>query len=204
MDGRRRARSRDRGAFGNRRFGTVPVLRSGELGDVDQGAGRLLRSTDMSGSTAPRRRTSATSIRVQGRESRATVREYRNEPGQVRHPRSRTTRRSREACRGRRVCPRSPSPITRLEGAVAGALELAPVLTGRQLAAVWDRDADSRATSALCLADKRFEVTVDWSTADGRRGSGGSVPGTNNSGLFYFFECGELGDADQGAGRLRR
>ena len=41
--------------------------------------------------------------------------------------------------------------------------------------------------TSLCLADGRFEVTVDWSTADGRRGSGGTVPGTNNSGLFYFF-----------------
>ncbi len=41
--------------------------------------------------------------------------------------------------------------------------------------------------TSLCLADGRFEVTVDWSTADGRRGSGGAVPGTSNSGLFYFF-----------------
>ena len=45
--------------------------------------------------------------------------------------------------------------------------------------------------SSLCLADSRFEVTVDWSTADGSRGPAGTVPvGTNNSGLFYFFDRG--------------
>ena len=45
--------------------------------------------------------------------------------------------------------------------------------------------------SSLCLADSRFEVTVDWSTADGGRGPARAVPvGTNNSGLFYFFEPG--------------
>ncbi len=45
--------------------------------------------------------------------------------------------------------------------------------------------------SSLCLADSRFEVTVDWSTADGNRGPARTVPvGTNNSGLFYFFDRG--------------
>ncbi len=43
--------------------------------------------------------------------------------------------------------------------------------------------------TSLCLADSRFEVTVDWSTAGGGAGSASTVPGgTNNSGLFYFFE----------------
>jgi len=43
--------------------------------------------------------------------------------------------------------------------------------------------------TSLCLADSRFEVTVNWSTAGGGEGSASTVPGgTNNSGLFYFFE----------------
>lgn len=43
--------------------------------------------------------------------------------------------------------------------------------------------------TALCLADSRFEVKVDWSTAGGAEGPANTVPGgTNNSGLFYFFE----------------
>jgi astacin len=45
--------------------------------------------------------------------------------------------------------------------------------------------------SSLCLADSRFEVTVDWSKVDGSRGPARTVPvGTNNSGLFYFFDQG--------------
>jgi len=45
--------------------------------------------------------------------------------------------------------------------------------------------------SSLCLADGRFEVTVDWSTADGKRGPASTISvGTNNSGLFYFFDPG--------------
>ena len=43
--------------------------------------------------------------------------------------------------------------------------------------------------TSLCLADSRFEVAVDWSTAGGGEGSASTVPGgTNNSGLFYFFD----------------
>ena len=43
--------------------------------------------------------------------------------------------------------------------------------------------------TSLCLADSRFEVKVDWSTAGGGEGAASTVPGgTNNSGLFYFFE----------------
>ena len=45
--------------------------------------------------------------------------------------------------------------------------------------------------SSLCLADGRFEVNVDWSTADGKRGPASTISvGTNNSGLFYFFDPG--------------
>jgi hypothetical protein len=45
------------------------------------------------------------------------------------------------------------------------------------------------ADSSLCLVDGRFEVKVDWSTTDGREGGASVVPGgTNNSGLFYFFD----------------
>ena len=43
--------------------------------------------------------------------------------------------------------------------------------------------------TSLCLADSRFAVSVDWSTASGAEGSASTVPGgTNNSGLFYFFD----------------
>ena len=43
--------------------------------------------------------------------------------------------------------------------------------------------------TSLCLADSRFEVRVDWSSAGGGTGAARTVPGgTNNSGLFYFFE----------------
>lgn len=40
-----------------------------------------------------------------------------------------------------------------------------------------------------CLVDSRYEVTADWFAADGGRGAGRVVPaGTNNSGLFRFFD----------------
>ena len=41
----------------------------------------------------------------------------------------------------------------------------------------------------LCLRDSRYSVQVDWSTGDGRSGSGKVVrEGTNDSGLFSFFD----------------
>ncbi|MDE2692181.1 MAG: VCBS repeat-containing protein [Acidobacteriota bacterium] len=44
-------------------------------------------------------------------------------------------------------------------------------------------------STSLCLANNRFAVAVDWSTTGGREGTASAVPGgTNNSGLFYFFE----------------
>ena len=40
----------------------------------------------------------------------------------------------------------------------------------------------------LCLQDSRYAVTVEWWTADGGRGPGSVVhEGTNDSGLFTFF-----------------
>ena len=42
----------------------------------------------------------------------------------------------------------------------------------------------------LCLQDSRYAVTVEWRTADGRRGPGSVVhEGTNDSGLFTFFSA---------------
>ena len=43
----------------------------------------------------------------------------------------------------------------------------------------------------LCLRDSRFAVEMDWSAGDGRSGPGlVARAGTNDSGLFYFFEPG--------------
>ena len=40
----------------------------------------------------------------------------------------------------------------------------------------------------LCLRDSRYSVEVEWRTADGQSGAGRvSYAGTNDSGLFYFF-----------------
>ena len=45
-------------------------------------------------------------------------------------------------------------------------------------------DADTR-----CLQDSRYDVSVTWRTADGRRGQGTVVRvGTNDSGMFWFFD----------------
>ena len=44
----------------------------------------------------------------------------------------------------------------------------------------------------LCLQDSRYAVGVNWWTADGGSGPGSVVrEGTNDSGLFWFFEPGE-------------
>ena len=78
----------------------------------------------------------------------------------------------------------SPIALTdwRLQGAPG--VELAPVSVSGE--------SESRCVpngTSLCLAEGRFEVKVDWSTAGGGEGSASTVPGgTNNSGLFYFFE----------------
>ena len=41
----------------------------------------------------------------------------------------------------------------------------------------------------MCLDGGRFEVNVNWSSGNGEAGPASRVPGgTNNSGLFYFFD----------------
>ena len=43
--------------------------------------------------------------------------------------------------------------------------------------------------TTVCLRDSRFELRVEWQTADGRSGSGFPVhAGTNDSGVFWFFD----------------
>ena len=41
----------------------------------------------------------------------------------------------------------------------------------------------------LCLAGGRFEVAVDWTNFQGETGSGTAVPGTDDSGVFWFFDA---------------
>lgn len=63
-------------------------------------------------------------------------------------------------------------------------VELVPVSVGGESGS----GCESNGTS-LCLAGGRFEVTVAWSTTGRGAGPANVVPGgTNNSGLFYFFE----------------
>ena len=47
-------------------------------------------------------------------------------------------------------------------------------------------------SETLCLRDSRFSVGMEWWTGDGPTGAGKVVyEGTNDSGLFYFFEPGD-------------
>ncbi|MEM8962204.1 MAG: GDSL-type esterase/lipase family protein [Acidobacteriota bacterium] len=39
----------------------------------------------------------------------------------------------------------------------------------------------------LCLNQGRFQVEVDWTTAEGERGAGNAQPRTDDTGLFWFF-----------------
>ena len=56
----------------------------------------------------------------------------------------------------------------------------------------------------LCLQDSRYAVAVEWRKSDGTTGAGSVVhAGTNDSGLFTFFNRENWEDPDQGAGRLR-
>ena len=46
--------------------------------------------------------------------------------------------------------------------------------------------------ATLCLRDSRYSVAVEWRTADGASGPGKVVrEGTNDSGLFWFFDPGD-------------
>ena len=100
------------------------------------------------------------------------VRVYDNEPGQP-APAITDARAFPKACSApvapvASAAPIVPAPPTRLAASHPGCEE---------------------AGSSLCLVDGRFEVKVDWSTADGRKGAASMVPGgTNNSGLFTFFD----------------
>ena len=109
-----------------------------------------------------------------------TTRVYQNEPGR---PAPAIT--DDKAFPG--VCEASvSSPIRSPDGRlqVTPGEELAPV----SLVGASESGCVTNGTS-LCLADGRFEVKVDWSIAGGGEGAASTVPGgTNNSGLFYFFE----------------
>ena len=55
-----------------------------------------------------------------------------------------------------------------------------------------------------CLQDSRYAVAVEWRKSDGTTGAGSVVhAGTNDSGLFTFFNRENWEVPDQGAGRLR-
>ena len=108
------------------------------------------------------------------------VKEYGNEPGRP-APAITDAKAFPGACE-ERVSAAIAFPDWRIQGAPG--IELAPV----SLAGGSGSGCVGTGTS-LCLADSRFEVTVGWSTAGGAEGSASMVPGgTNNSGLFYFFD----------------
>jgi len=100
------------------------------------------------------------------------VREYLNEPGQ---PAPAIT----DATAFPRACSAS----------VAHVASAAPIASEPLAHVAASHSGCEEAGSSLCLVDGRFEVKVDWSTADGQEGSASMVPGgTNNSGLFTFFD----------------
>ena len=106
--------------------------------------------------------------------------DYQNEPGQP-APAITDGKAFPNAC-GVSASAAVAVPDSRLQGTPG--VELAPV----SLADASASGCTASGTS-LCLADGRFEVTVDWSTAGGGDGPAKVVPGgTNNSGLFYFFD----------------
>jgi len=59
--------------------------------------------------------------------------------------------------------------------------------TGRVSAADQDCGPDS-----LCLLDGRFQVTAEWSTADGQAGIGTPIPDTDATGYMWFFSPGNI------------
>ncbi|MCY3970354.1 MAG: serine hydrolase [Acidobacteria bacterium] len=44
----------------------------------------------------------------------------------------------------------------------------------------------------LCLLDRRFEVTAEWSKADGESGSATPLPGADATGYMWFFSPGNI------------
>lgn len=72
---------------------------------------------------------------------------------------------------------------------------------GERVTAVLRLDDDDRAPGCaaggqtLCLRDGRFRVEVEWRDLESRsgdRGIGGAVPGTAESGFFWFFDAANL------------
>ncbi len=105
------------------------------------------------------------SIRVTNT-STGGFREYRNEPGQP-----------------------APAITDATAFPQACSSSVAPIASESLTHPAASHSGCGEAGSSLCLVDGRFEVKVDWSTADGQEGAASMVPGgTNNSGLFYFFD----------------
>ena len=50
----------------------------------------------------------------------------------------------------------------------------------------------SYAASTLCLNGGRFEVTVDWDNGRGGTGIGQTLPQTDDTGAFWFFDDANL------------
>jgi len=46
--------------------------------------------------------------------------------------------------------------------------------------------------TTLCLADRRFQVKVQWETPDGASGAGQAIPQTSDTGIFWFFQSTNL------------
>ncbi len=46
--------------------------------------------------------------------------------------------------------------------------------------------------STLCFGNGRFRVTATWRRPDGTSGAGTSVPITDDSGYFWFFDAGNI------------
>ena len=92
----------------------------------------------------------------------------------------------------------SRSSVSRHSWATPGFYRVGLVVSGRGTESTASRDLLVRASEpagscepdgeTLCLQDSRYAVVVDWWTSDGRSGTGSVVHGgTNDSGLFYFF-----------------
>jgi plastocyanin len=47
-------------------------------------------------------------------------------------------------------------------------------------------------TQTLCLNEGRFSVTADWEKPDGSSGHGNSIPLTDDSGYFWFFDSANI------------
>ena len=68
-----------------------------------------------------------------------------------------------------------------------------PAYKALGLRALFDAPCEPR-EGTLCLNDNRFKVEIDWTRRNGERGVGKAVqlPGREDSGLFWFFEPGNI------------